>query len=487
MKSINKDCIYFLGLVLFAILFRFPYFDTYVLNWDESSFILVGNAWREGSLPYTELWDMKQPMLFAFFGAVISLFGKSILMIRLMGTIAISVSAFFVYLIGKKMVNRQMGFYAGILFIFSASVYGSSQSVMSEHIAVLFLMPAIYVLMLAPQRILWFFVGGFLLGMSCLVRLNIAFVPLLLGIYFIFKPFHFVGNLKNNVLFTSGFILSFLLSFLMYYLKGYGETWWETVILATFHYGNNQEAANSISIKNHLILLLMIGILLLGFYYLMKVKKVSIPWTNEWMILILCVAGIEISFLKSGNIFLHYLIQIYPFLSLLAVYGLSLYLKEKKYSPQLIFRTYAVFTMGLIFIMAYKFYSEDWKEKERENLAIEEISNYLNGKLNQEDKVYITNYHIIYWLIDKKPLSKATTHPSNINKTYLFPFMKEAGTTSMEKLELVLDQNPRYILTEKKVWYFEDELQNNLNQELEKNYELVLSTQDKLLLYERQE
>src|SRR5690606_39361489 len=99
-----------------------------------------------------------------------------------------------------------------------------------------------------------FFVGGFLLGMCCFVRLNIAFVPLLLGIYFIFKPFHFVGNLKNNVLFTSGFILSFLLSFLMYYLKGYGETWWETVILATFHYGNNQEAANSISIKNHLIL-----------------------------------------------------------------------------------------------------------------------------------------------------------------------------------------------------------------------------------------
>lgn len=485
MKPFFKDCIYFLTLVFFAILFRFPYFDFYVLNWDESSFILVGDAWSKGSLPYTELWDMKQPMLFAFFGGVISVFGKSIFMIRLMGTIAISVSAFFVYLIGKKMADHQMGFFSGILYIFSASIYGSSQSVMSEHIAVLFLMPGIYVLMLAPQRIVWFFAGGFLLGMSCLVRLNIAFVPLLLGIYFIFKPFHFFKNLKNNVLFTSGFVLSFFLSFLMYDLKGDGQTWWETVILATFHYGNNQEAANSISIKNHLILLSMMGVLLFGFYYLITVKKISVKWTNETIILLLCIVGIEISFLKSGNIFLHYLIQIYPFLCLFAMYGISLYMKEKKYTSRLIFRIYALFTMGLIFMMASKFYSEDWKEKKRENLAIEEISHYLKRQLEQDDQVYITNYHIIYWLIDKKPLSKATTHPSNINKTYLFPFMKEAGMTRIEKLEFVLDQNPRYILTEKKVWYFDEELQNNLDEELKKEYEKVLTAGNKLILYQR--
>ncbi len=486
MKPVYKDCIYFLGLVFFAILFRFPYFDFYVLNWDESSFILMGDAWREGSLPYTELWDMKQPMLFAFFSVMISVFGKSIIMIRLMGAIVISVSAFFVYLIGKKMVNPQMGFYSGILFIFSASVSGSSQSVMSEHIAVLFLMPAIYVLMLAPQRIGLFFIGGFLLGMSCLVRLNIVFVPVLLGIYFIFKPFHFFRNLKNNVLFTSGFVLSCFLSFLMYYLKGYGETWWETVILATFHYGNNQEAANSISIKNHLILLSMMGVLLFGFYYLITVKKISVKWTNEMIILLICIVGIEISFLKSGNIFLHYLIQIYPFLCLFAMYGISLYLKEKSYSPKLTFRIYSVFTIVLVFIMTFKFYLEDWKEKEQENLAIQKISNYLNEHLSQNDKVYITNYHIIYWLIDKRPLSKATTHPSNINKTYLFPFMNEPGTTSLEKLELVIQQNPKYILTDKKVWYFDDELQNSLDQELEKDYKLVLTAQNELFLYKRQ-
>lgn len=486
MKRFYKDWIYFLALVFFAVLFRFPYFEFYVLNWDESSFILVGDAWRNGSLPYTELWDMKQPMLFAFFGAVISVFGKSIFMIRLMGALAISVSAFFVYLIGKKLASRQVGLFSGILYVFSASVHGASQSVMSEQIAVLFLMPGIYVLMSAPRRMVWFFAGGFLLGLSCLVRLNIAFVPLLLGIYFIFKPFQFVKNIYNNLLFTAGFVLSFFLSFLMYYMKGYGEIWWETVIVATFHYGNSQEAANLISIKNHLILLSMIGVLWGGFYYLMRVKKISIPWIYEWMILLLCVAGIELSFLKSGNIFLHYLIQIYPFLSLFAVYGLSLYLEEKKYSPKLIFRIYAILTMGLIFIMAYKFYSEDWKEKEQENLAIGEISNYLNGHLNQDEQVYITNYHIIYWLIDKKPLSKATTHPSNITKTYLFPFMNEAGTTSLEKLEHIFQQEPSFILTEKKVWYFDEELQESLDQELGKEYKLVLTAQNGLLLYKRQ-
>ncbi len=434
----------------------------------------MGNAWHEGVFPFTELWDLKQPLLFGFFKAVISVFGKSIFMIRLVGALIIAVSGFFVYLIGKKISNEKVGFFSGILLIFASSLNGSFQSVMSEHIAVFFLMPGIYVLLSAPNRRVYFLLGGIFIGLSCLVRLNMAFVALSLGVFFTLQPHKFLKNMGNNFLFSIGFGLTFLVSFLNFHLNGYGDLWLKNVIIAPFKYANSQEI-NNLSIKNHLILILMIGILIAGFYYLIRIKILKLKFEFKWMILILAALGIELSFLKSGNLFMHYVLQILPFLSIFAVYLIDKYLE--KFHTKYITKFYGLMLFGLICVVIFKMLAQDWEQKKKENFAVEQIADYLNQNLESNDKIYLTTYHLIYWFTDKKPLSQATTHPSNLTKTYLFPFMDEAGVSSADKLKNVLEQAPRYILAQEKTWYFDEALQYQFDQEVNENYRLVMKSE----------
>jgi hypothetical protein len=66
-----------LCLLLTSILVRFPYYFIDVINWDESTFILMGQSILDGHLPYTELWDIKPPLAFAAFAFFIMVLGKS--------------------------------------------------------------------------------------------------------------------------------------------------------------------------------------------------------------------------------------------------------------------------------------------------------------------------------------------------------------------------------------------------------------------------
>ena len=92
-------------LLLLALLTRFPFFFRDVINWDESTFILVGQSILDGHLPYVTLYDLKPPVLFAFFAAVIWVGGKSILAIRLAGMMCVWLIACFTCQIGRRLWN----------------------------------------------------------------------------------------------------------------------------------------------------------------------------------------------------------------------------------------------------------------------------------------------------------------------------------------------------------------------------------------------
>ena len=69
-----------------ALLIRLPFFFRDCIDRDESTFILLGQSWVDGFLPYTQLWDLKPPLVFLFFAIIIQIFGKSYIAIRLFGT-----------------------------------------------------------------------------------------------------------------------------------------------------------------------------------------------------------------------------------------------------------------------------------------------------------------------------------------------------------------------------------------------------------------
>ena len=59
----NKYLSYLL-LFLFILIIRFPFFFTDEFNWDESTYIIIGQWIVDGNLPYLEKTAIKPPLLY---------------------------------------------------------------------------------------------------------------------------------------------------------------------------------------------------------------------------------------------------------------------------------------------------------------------------------------------------------------------------------------------------------------------------------------
>ena len=136
-----NDRLVFIWLLILSVLIRFPFFFRDYIDRDESTFILVAQSWVDGHLPYTELWDLKPPLVYLFFAIIISVFGKSFIAIRAIGALGVAITAFFTYKIGKEVNSTTVAFWAATASVYLLSLFGSLQGVMSEHLSMIFFMP----------------------------------------------------------------------------------------------------------------------------------------------------------------------------------------------------------------------------------------------------------------------------------------------------------------------------------------------------------
>ncbi len=72
------------ALSLLCVLIRLPFWFPSTIDWDESTFILMGQELLDGRLPYADLWDNKPPLAFAAFAVFIALH-PSIVALRVAG------------------------------------------------------------------------------------------------------------------------------------------------------------------------------------------------------------------------------------------------------------------------------------------------------------------------------------------------------------------------------------------------------------------
>ncbi len=83
--------------------------------------------------------------------------------------------------------------------------------------------------------------------------------------------------------------------------------------------------------------------------------------------------------------------------------------------------------------------------------------------------------HIAYWFLDTKPLTKSSTHPSNIAKDYILKLIVGSDTSTQEEMRKILTQKPKFIVTQEDIWYLKNKPQAKLLLEdtLNQNYELI--------------
>ncbi len=477
-----KDKSVFILLFGTSFFIRFPFFFRDYIDRDESTFILMGQSWVDGYLPYIELWDLKPPITYLFFASSIYVFGKSFLAIRFLGTLLVAITAFFTYKIGKEISSKKLGFWAAMLCVVLQSLFGSLQGVMSEHICMAFFMPGLY-LLITREKLFWAGLSGILMGLAIMTKLNMAYVVLLLGIYFLYryiKRREYPKGIQFSFFFAGGIVMVIFLNILPYIITGNPEAWWKSVILAPLEYTD----ARRYSILKMAPTFLLIGI----FFYCSWKKKLLNFRAVAIEILVIAVLGILLSFIKGGRINSHYLIQLHPVLIVLVSIAAGKISIFQKFD----YRPYLFFLTLMLPLESYlEYYSVVRNKMERGTFFNGEgftVPHYIINNQMDTQNILFLGYHIGYWVLDVKPPTKAATHPSNICRDELFPFYDNPRSSSLQELQHILEEiQPKTIVVRKNRLVFDKkEVEENeyIDAYLKKHYE-VFATVDKAEVLKR--
>ncbi|WP_240905049.1 ArnT family glycosyltransferase [Flagellimonas oceani] len=470
-------------LVIVAVFIRFPFFFRDYVDRDESTFILMGQSWVNGNLPYTQLWDLKPPITFLYFAIIIKLFGKSFFAIRFFGAIMVALTSLFTYGIAVRTTSKKVAFWVAIFCVFFQSLFGSLQGVMSEHIGTLFFVAALYAITYKIDA-KWFFTSGLLLGLSVMTKLNMAYPVFCLGLYFLWEGFqadHALKNIKNLVFMGIGFFVTIGFTALPYYLQGDIQIFWESIFEAPLAYSEGKFHSPWRTLPYVGTIALLLGI---GFYFRLIDRR-----SKNIQLLTIVVVGILISYVQSGKVNGHYLIQLYPFI--LIPVGIAMAklppIKSK-------YRTVLIMLLILIPMESYLEYgniiSNNIKKGSFYNGEGIDVPKYIEGNGLETKNIFFTEYHIGYWVLDEIPPTKPATHPSNITREELFPFMDNPRKTGVEELKYIMEViRPKTLVARSGKKIFDKKLvdfNTYIDGYLEKHYKLK-ATVGRGLIYQRLE
>ncbi len=466
-----KDRSVFLFLVLLAFIVRLPFFFRDYIDRDESTFILMAESWLNGHLPYTELWDLKPPLVYLLFAGVMSVFGKSFIAIRMAGVLAVGITAFFTYLMGKQLSSKRMGLLTGVVCVYLLSLFGSLQGVMSEHLSMIFFMPGLC-LLINQKNLLHMLFAGFFMGAAIMIKLNLAYAVALPILFLISQGIRNRQSLKGFIeatVFGSGLLFVIFLCWLPYALEGFSRLWWNSVVLAPLEYTEAR--------RYSLLKLAPIAVFTSLFFYIAFKRKWLPPRNQAVMLLSLAVIGIVLSFIQGGRVNGHYLIQFHP--SFLVLTGIVMF--QALPPLPLKWKQWGLLLFLLLPIESYKEYYDVVRYKiERGTFFNGEgfsVPAYLVENNMETTDVFFLEYHIGYFLLPANPPTMAATHPSNLCRDELFRFYDNPRETSMEELAYIMDAlRPEIVVTryERRIFDEKEEAENQyMVNYLQSHYEVV--------------
>ncbi|MDF0707179.1 ArnT family glycosyltransferase [Flagellimonas okinawensis] len=468
-------------LVVVSVFIRFPFFFRDYVDRDESTFILMGQSWANGHLPYTQLWDLKPPITFLYFAIIIKLFGKSFFAIRFFGAVMVALTSLFTYGITKKITGKKIALWIAIFCVFFQSLFGSLQGVMSEHICTLFFVAGIYFLIYKRQW-QWFLLAGLLFGLSIMSKLNMAYPVLTLGIYFLSEGFakEKLSKSIGNLFFMGiGIALTVALTALPYYLQDNLNVWWESIFEAPLAYTGGKYHS---PVKTLPFVFIVLGLLITGFIY-----KIIDFKSRESQLLTVVIIGILLSFMQTGKVNGHYLIQLYPFVLIPAGVALGKLPKLKKSYKPLIIALLLLVPMES-YLEYVNIVSNKIKKGSFYNGEGIDVPKYIVKNGLDTQNIFFTEYHIGYWVLGEAPPTKAATHPSNITRDELFPDMHNPRRTGIEELKYIMEViQPKTLVARKGKEIFDKKLEDYntyIDAYLDKHYKLE-ATVGRGLIYQR--
>lgn len=463
-----------------AFLMRIFSFFPSVIDHDESTYILIADALRDGQVYLRDVTDTKPIGIFTLFALFQSLFGESIVMIRIITTLWIALTAWMICQVLRLWTGRDTNRYnpapvaGGIIYIFITSIYtfyGISPN--TELFFNLFTIIALY-LILWDRGTGWFVLAGLLLGIGFMIKYVVLFDAIAIGLFYLWRQWSagkkwFYG-MTRCVLMGLGFAVPFLVTWMYYRQLGMEATFLFFSFEVSGRYIINPPWHEyGISVVQFFLRYLPVSV---WYFYCLWYWRSTKPdlavlgalWSSLVIIIILV----------PGKLFGHYYIQFMLPFCLLAGHFFNVDHTPGRLLAWMRKPALGYPLLALIIIINMLFQKHDYFDKPDYS---KEVANYLNARLEPGDILYTGNFNqIIYHLTHTKSPTPyihrsliwdiANNHALNIRQE--------------EEWDNILDQNPRFVLLEKPVPF-----DNHLLQALRKSYRVVKTFGSRVEVNER--
>lgn len=387
--------IYFVGL---GLILRFFSFFISVIDHDDSTYLVIAEALTAGQVYWVDIFDTKPVGIFLIYGFFMKVLGLTgILSFRILGTLFISTTSFFIFrLISLKTGHTKAAFFGGMSFLLMNSTftfYGISPNT-ETYFTFFTALAAMWILM--GQWKGRYFIGGLMLGIGFVIKYVVLFDMVGLGLVVLLAVDAAIDRRFVRVMWMAiGSILPFFGVAVWYWSTGH----WDTFYFHSFEVSGRYPSGAAIW-EYPLQLIDFLGrffpvSFLAGIFIYRKTYR-TLGWNiHFWLLLTL------ISALIPGKFFGHYFIQSMIPLSLML--GLVLAREgdfmKSKWKSLYQFKT-GVIVLVLWALTAVIFQKLDyWDRPDRHK----EVADYLKRKMKLDDQLYMGNSsQIIYYLLGKR-------------------------------------------------------------------------------------
>ena len=434
------------------------------VNADESTYIIMGSHVLEGHLPYLELFENKPPGIFFALASVMSIFGENLPAVRFFGTFCLLVSAIAGYAIAIRQTTPLIA--GASMAVFCALTFKTDfQPTMTEHLTIALMMPACWLLVARRDQFWGAFLVGVLLSAATLTRMNIAFVVLAVGGFYVWRfvrPRPDVPRLAIAAYGVGGALpLATLL--LVYWLVDGLDVFVLAVFRVPLHYASQGEVAaimlEQVSnwrafVQEDPYIFLPATLLIGTGLATHAISRGKGLFFGDNGLLLLVLGAVSLSILRGGAAWGHYLLQALPLVLLLAAAGFER-LTTRRLGALLFLGLY-VLTVGASLAR----FGGSSVEQVRQGLAVS-LRSHADGSTHQADLrtaaeliledqccgelVYAPRDHLIYWYLKQRPLS-IVVHPSTVNNPAIMPPLVAHGYVPEDEQRRILERDIGYIV-----------------------------------------
>jgi 4-amino-4-deoxy-L-arabinose transferase-like glycosyltransferase len=425
--------------ILIAAVIRVPHFFAAVIEWDESTFILMGQSLVDGHLPYVDLWDNKPPLCFVPFALVIALFGKSIVAVRALGLVCVVACAWLVRSIALRLGGRPIAFTSGVACIGLVSYSPSGMATMSEVLAIVPLAGALALTLRQELHGVGSFAAGACLSIAFLIRTNLALAALAVVVFLLLEW----SRRRQRRLAPSALLVGLLAPWIVcvapYAALGLLPLFVASVFVAPFSYAGS-------AVLRRLV------------WHAAPVAFARVPllWSglpSEQRRNLSCTATFAASTLASilvtGTGTLHYGVQFMPFAALIVAFLVDIALRRATRRLR-----YGIGVLVAVAVLVIA--GRDTKQAAAQMRASGhglhvygqsvEIAAHIGRRNPDKRPVLMFSDHLAYWFMAARPMSKIMTHPTNVLREGVLRIVNGPEATTVGELERVFALEPLYVV-----------------------------------------